>query len=191
MKPSLQRLLPVWACLILAAAAMATWLAVPHRSSAATIGGPFELVAGDGRSVTDADFRGEPLLVFFGYTHCPDVCPTTLFSLSETFAKLGADKKIGALFITVDPERDTPAILKDYLASFDGRIVGLTGTRPQVEAAMRNYRVYAKKVPAEGTDYSMDHSSVVYLMDKRGDFVSAFDLERKPEEAARDLSAYL
>jgi protein SCO1/2 len=162
-----------------------------HAVRASVIGGPFSLVGEDGRAVTDAEFRGSPFLVFFGYTHCPDVCPTTLAQMSDVLTKLGPDKKVAALFITVDPERDTPAVLKDYLSSFDRRIHGLSGDPKAVEAVMREYRVYAKKVPSGGGDYSMDHTALVYLMDKQGRFVSAFNLDQPPEAAARDLAAQL
>ena len=156
------------------------------------IGGPFALTDVSGKTVTDADFRGEPTLVFFGYTHCPDICPTTLSSLSQMLNGLGPDKKAAVLFITLDPERDTPAVLKDYLSSFDPRIVGLTGSRAAIDKVEREYRVYAKKVPPEGGDYSMDHTAVVSLMDKNGNFVDSFnpDLE-KPAEAAATFSKYL
>ncbi|MBV9247484.1 MAG: SCO family protein [Methylobacteriaceae bacterium] len=155
------------------------------------IGGRFSLIADDGRTVSDADMKGEPFLVFFGYTHCPDTCPTTLAQISDVFGKLGADKKVGALFITVDPERDTPAVLKDYLSNFDRRIIGLSGDRSAIEAAMKAYRVIARKVPTQDGDYSMDHTAFIYLMDKQGRFVSAFNLDQAPEAAARDLSTYL
>ncbi len=155
------------------------------------IGGPFRLVDQDGRTVTDADFKGHPFLVFFGFTHCPDVCPTTLFEVSELMGKLGSDAdKVNALFVTVDPERDTPAVLKDYLASFDPRLRGLTGDGDAVASALKGYRVYAKKVP-QGDSYTMDHTAIVYLMDKNGQFVAPFSLKRKPEDAAADLKRYL
>jgi protein SCO1/2 len=160
------------------------------RSSA--IGGAFTLTGQDGRPVTDAAFKGEPLLVFFGYTHCPDVCPTSLFEISEVFKAMGSDKKIQALFITVDPARDTPAVMKDYLSSFDPRIVGLTGDDAQTAAVEHAFRVYAKKVSGtHGDDYTMDHTAIVYLLDKQGNFVNAFNLERPPQEAAKDLERYL
>jgi protein SCO1/2 len=163
----------------------------PSGPSPSAIGGPFSLVAEDGQAVTDADFKGEPVLVFFGYTHCPDVCPTTLFDMTQVFQKLGADKKVAGLFITVDPERDTPAVMKDYMSSFDPRIIGLSGTRQAIDPVLREYRVYARKVPGDGADYSMDHSAIVYLMDKQGRFVNAFNLDQPVEAAARQLQAYL
>jgi protein SCO1/2 len=161
-------------------------------TAGASVGGPFELVDQDGRKVTERDMAGHPFLVFFGFTHCPDVCPTTLFEVSEIFNKLGADAdRVGALFITVDPERDTSAALKDYLSSFDRHLRGLTGDPAAIAATLKTYRVYAKKVPLDGGDYTMDHSAIVYLMDKDGRFVAPFNLKRKPEQAAADLRKYL
>lgn len=156
------------------------------------IGGPFNLIDQNGKPITDQDMNGRPYLVFFGYTHCPDVCPTTLFELSEVLRALGSDAdKAGALFITTDPERDTPAAMKDYLSSFDPHLRGATGDPTAIEAAEKAYRVYAKKVLGEHGDYSMDHTALVYLMDKHGRFVAPFKLDRKPEEAAADLRRYL
>jgi len=164
----------------------------PRRTGVAAIGGPFTMTGQDGRIVTEADFKGRPALVFFGYTHCPDVCPTTLFEISELFKAMGPDKKVSAVFVTTDPERDTPAVMKDYLSSFDTRIVGLSGTPEQTTAIEKSYKVYAKKVPGEtGGDYTMDHTAIVYLMDKDGRFVSAFNLDRPPQEAAKELEKYL
>jgi protein SCO1/2 len=157
----------------------------------AAIGGPFALTAPDGRTVTNADFEGRPFLVFFGYTHCPDICPATLTELSAVFRELGAGAKIAALFITVDPERDTPAALKAYLESFDPRIIGLSGDAAQTHAAARAFRVYVRKQVDEGGGYSMDHTGVVYLMDKQGRFAGAFNLERPAKQAASDLARYL
>lgn len=156
------------------------------------IGGPFKLVDQNGNAITDSDIKGRPILVFFGYTHCPDVCPTTLFDVSEIMRALGKDAdRAGALFVTVDPERDTPAVMKDYLSSFDPHLRGATGDRSAIDAVEKAYRVYAKKVPGENGDYSMDHTALVYLMDKQGRFVAPFSLKRKPEEAAADLRRYL
>lgn len=156
------------------------------------IGGPFQLVDQNGKPATEQDMKGKPFLVFFGYTHCPDVCPTTLFEVSEVMRALGPDAdRVGAMFVTVDPERDTPAAMKDYLSSFDPHLRGLTGDRTSIDAVEKTYRVYAKKVPSESGDYSMDHTALIYLMDKQGRFVAPFSLRRKPEEAAADLRRYL
>jgi protein SCO1/2 len=152
------------------------------------IGGPFKLVDQSGKPITDEDMKGHPFLVFFGYTHCPDICPTTLFEMSEVMRALGNDAdRINALFITVDPERDTPAVMKDYLSSFDPHLRGGTGDQKAIDAVEKAYRVYAKKVPAEKGDYSMDHTALVYLMDKQGRFVAPFKLDRKPAAAAADM----
>jgi protein SCO1/2 len=161
-------------------------------SGPSAIGGPFKLIDDNGKPITDQDMKGRPFLVFFGYRHCPDICPTTLFEMSEVMRALGQDAdRIGALFITVDPERDTPAMMKDYLSSFDPHLRGLTGDRQAIDAVEKGYRVYAKKVPTDNGDYSMDHTALVYLMDKQGRFVAPFKLNRKPEEAAADLRRYL
>jgi protein SCO1/2 len=160
--------------------------------SGSAIGGPFVLTDQDGKPITDQDLKGEPLLVFFGYTHCPDICPTTLFEISEVLRAMGPDAdRVHALYITVDPERDTPAVMKDYLSSFDPHLRGATGDRKAIEAVEKAYRVFAQKVPGENGDYSMDHTALVYLMDKQGRFVAPFSLKRRPEEAAADLKKYL
>jgi protein SCO1 len=156
------------------------------------IGGPFNLIDQDGKPITDKDFLGKPLIVFFGYTHCPDICPTTLFELSQVMHALGKDAdRINTLFITVDPDRDTAAVMKDYLSSFDSHLLGATGSQQEIDKAEKEYRVYAKKVPTKDGDYSMDHSAVVYLMNKQGRFVAPFNLKRKPAEAADALKKYL
>jgi protein SCO1/2 len=160
--------------------------------TSSAIGGPFKLVDQDGKPVTEQVLKGRPTLIFFGFTHCPDVCPTALFEMSEILGKLGPDAgRVGIYFVSVDPERDTPAVLKDYLSSFDPHLHGLTGTPEAIAAIMKAYRVYAKKVPLEGGDYTMDHSALVYLMDKEGRFVAPFNMKRPPEEAAADLRRYL
>jgi len=161
-------------------------------AGASAIGGPFSLTDQDGRTVTDKDLRGRPFLVFFGFTHCPDVCPTALFEISEVLGKLGPDaQKVSALFVTIDPERDTPAEMKDYLSSFNPRLVGLTGDPAAIDAVAKEYRVYVKKVPLDNGNYTMDHTALVYLMDKDGRFVAPFNLKRSTEDAAADLRRYL
>jgi len=159
---------------------------------AAAIGGPFQLIDQNGQPFTDRDLKGKPSLVFFGYTHCPDICPTTLFEISEIMRKLGPDaERMAALFITVDPERDTPAVLKDFMASFDPHLRGLTGGSDAVAAVAKAYRVYYKKVPLDGDDYTMDHTAIVYLMDQEGRFVSPFNMKRTADVAAADLRKHI
>jgi protein SCO1/2 len=146
----------------------------------------------DGRRVSSRQFEGAPLLVFFGFTHCPDICPTKLMELSEVFRAAGDRAgKARALFITVDPARDTPELLKNYLGSFDPRIIGLTGTQEEIDAVVKAFRAYSRKVPTANGDYTMDHTAIVYLMDKKGQFVGTFNLERPPADAARDLLRHL
>jgi protein SCO1/2 len=179
--------------LALAAAAFVTFSTPKSGQSAAGgVGGPFSLTTQEGRPLSDADLRGAPFLVFFGFTHCPDICPTKLFEISEALRAAGAKgEKLRALFVTVDPERDTAETLKNYLGSFDPRIVGLTGDRAAVDAMVKAYRAYAKKVPLKDGDYTMDHTALVYLMDKRGGFVGAFNIERPPAEAAAEWLRHL
>jgi protein SCO1/2 len=188
------------AVLALSAAGLA--LLTPEKSGApapAAIGGPFVLETGDGRKLSDAELRGAPFLVFFGYTHCPDICPTSLFQISEILRALGPEAKIKALFVTVDPERDTPQLMQDYVGSFDPRIIGLSGDRAAIDKVLAEYRVYARKSPdkapdkspGKSGDYSMDHSALVYLMDRDGRFLRGFNVERPPEQAAAELRSAL
>lgn len=165
------------------------WAGAP--APAASIGGPFTLMDGAGHTVTDRDFRGKWMLVYFGYTRCPDACPTALSDLANAYDMLDAAAKrnVAMLFVTVDPERDTPAAMKDYVASFDAPIVGLSGTPEQVRAAEAGYRVYAAKHPEKDGEYSMDHSSIIYVMDPAGRFVANFTHESPPEQIAAKLKA--
>ena len=164
----------------------------PIIAAPSAIGGPFRLTDQNGKTITDQDLKGHPFLVFFGFTHCPEVCPTALFDISEILGRLGPDaEKVNALFITVDPERDTPEKLKDYLSSFDPRLIGVGGDEDALAAITKAYRVYYKKVPLKDGDYTMDHTAIVYLMDKHGRFVAPFSLKRPPEQAAADLKKYL
>jgi protein SCO1 len=162
-----------------------------ERPRAALIGGAFALQDGAGKTVSEQTLKGRPFLVYFGYTHCPDVCPTELARISDILGKMG-DKSIPALFITVDPERDPPNVMQDYVSSFNPAIIGLSGSQQAVEATEKTFRVFARKGQKQPDgDYSMDHSSIVYLMDKNGAFVEAFNVERSPDEAATDLEKYL
>jgi protein SCO1/2 len=158
----------------------------------AAIGGPFQLTDQAGHTVTEKSLQGRPTLIFFGFTHCPDVCPTSLFEISEVLKALGKDAdRVNAYFISVDPERDTTAAMKDYLSSFDPHLEGLTGNPDEVSKAITAYRVYAKKVPLKDGDYTMDHTALIYLMDRDGKFVAPFNLKQTPEQAAADLKRYL
>jgi protein SCO1 len=162
-----------------------------QRPRAALIGGAFALEDGEGKTVSDQTLRGRPFLVYFGYTHCPDVCPTELARVSDILSKMG-NKPIPTLFITVDPERDTPKVMQDYVSSFNPAIIGLSGSPQAVAATEKTFRVYSRKgQPQPDGDYSMDHSSIVYLMDKNGAFVEAFNVEQSPQEAAKELQKYL
>jgi protein SCO1 len=158
----------------------------------AAIGGPFQLTDQSGQTVTEKEMQGRPTLIFFGFTHCPDVCPTSLFEISEVLRAMGQDAdKVNAYFISVDPERDTADAMKDYLSSFDPHLKGLTGPPQDLARVISEYRVYAKKVPLKDGDYTMDHTALVYLMDREGKFVAPFNLKRTPDEAATDLKRYL
>jgi protein SCO1 len=158
----------------------------------AAIGGPFQLTDQSGATVTDKSLQGRPTLIFFGFTHCPDVCPTSLFEISEVLRAMGSDAdRVNAYFISVDPERDTPAAMKDYLSSFDPHLKGLTGDPEVMAKVTTEYRVYAKKVPLKDGDYTMDHTALVYLMDRDGRFVAPFNLKQTPEQAAAELKKYI
>lgn len=156
----------------------------------ADIGGPFTLEDPTGAAVTEKSWPGKYLLIYFGYTFCPDVCPTTLTTLAAAQDRLGPKgKKLQVVFITVDPARDTPAQLKTYLASpaFPKGTIGLTGTPAQVDAAAKAYKVYYAK-EGEGQDYSMNHSSAIYLMDPKGRFDRVVAYGLTPDEIARQVA---
>jgi len=158
----------------------------------AAIGGPFQLTDQSGAVVTDKSLQGRPTLIFFGFTHCPDVCPTSLFEISEVLRAMGPDAdRVNAYFISVDPERDTPAAMKDYLSSFDPHLKGLTGDPEVMAKVTTEYRVYAKKVPLKDGDYTMDHTALVYLMDRDGRFVAPFNLKQPADQAAAELKKYI
>ena len=144
-------------------------------SGTALIGGPFTLAATTGATVTDRTYLGKWQLIFFGYTFCPDACPTTLNNMSVALDKLGPEAgKLQPMFITVDPQRDTRDVMAEYLKSFDSRIVGLTGTPAQIDAVAKEYRVYVARQAPEttGDDYLVSHSAYIYLLDPRGKFVN-------------------
>lgn len=159
-------------------------------ASAVRIGGPFQLVDTAGRPVTDKTLLGKPTVMFFGFTYCPEVCPTTLAEMSAALKALGPDAdRLNVVFVTVDPERDTPEQMKLYLSNFDPRIKGFTGAPAQVDAVARAYKVYHQKVLVEGGGYTVDHSSAVYLFDKRGNFVEPVAYGAPHEQVVARLRA--
>ena len=145
------------------------------------IGGPFKLTSHEGKPFTEENLKGKPFVVFFGFTHCPEVCPTTLYDLTQDMAALGKDAdRLQAAFITVDPARDTPELMKTYLSSFDPRIVGLSGTEEEIAAAARAYKIYYRKVPTDD-GYTMDHSATLFLMDSKGEFYGTSNFQESEE----------
>jgi protein SCO1/2 len=168
----------------------------PHpaasSSGVADIGGPFTLVDQKGQPFTDKALLGKPSLVFFGFTYCPEVCPTTLTRMSGWLKALGPNAdKINIVFISVDPERDTPAKLASYLSAFDPRIRGLTGTQAEVDKVADEYRVYHRKVPLAGGGYTMDHSAAIYVLDPKGSFSSILTYDEPDAKALASLRALI
>ena len=162
-----------------------------QAGGAVTIGGPFSLLNGDGKRVTEADFKGKWLMIYFGYTFCPDACPTTLNNMAEMLARIGADAdKIQPIFITVDPARDKPDVMKQYTAAFDPRIVGLTGSVDDIAAAAKGYRVYFKKV-GDGANYLMDHTTIIYVMDPDYRFAGVVQADLAPDAMADKMRSLM
>ena len=186
----MKALLGVWIAVLVGAAGWIGWDAM-HGGQPA-IGGPFTLVDQNGRTVTNDTLKGKPTLIYFGYTFCPDVCPTSLLLMETAIEKLGPDaaKKVNLVFITIDPERDTVGYIKGYAQQFDPRFVGLTGSADQVAAAARAYRVYFRK-STQDADYLMDHSSIIYLMGRDGKFLAHFTHQTSPEQMAAALKKFL
>jgi cytochrome oxidase Cu insertion factor (SCO1/SenC/PrrC family) len=157
-----------------------------------SVGGPFTLVDQDGKTRRDADFRGKLMLVYFGYTHCPDVCPTELQTMADAVEQLGGQAtEVQPIFITVDPERDTPELLKTYAEAFDPRLVALTGMPAQVADAARAYKVYYKTAKLENGEYLVDHSSFVFLMDRDGRYAAHFGPNTTAEQMAAAIKRRL
>jgi protein SCO1/2 len=156
-------------------------------SGIATIGGPFTLVATSGQNVSDRSYQGKWVLIYFGYTYCPDACPTALNNISVALEKLGSDtRNLQPLFVTVDPQRDTRAAMADYLNAFDSRIIGLTGTQDQIDRTVKEFRVYASREKSDdgGDSYLVSHTSYIYLMDPQGEFVNVIQGGATGEEIA-------
>jgi len=182
----MKALLGVWIAVLVAVVGWIAWDAFRGDGRPA-IGGPFALTDQNGATVTSASLEGKPTLIYFGFTFCPDVCPTALLQMANAIDALGPDaaRKVNLVFITIDPERDTTKLLKGYVENFGPTFIGLTGTPQQIADVARAYRVYFQKVPGkDGGPYLMDHSSIVYLLDRNGRFAGHFTHEAKPEAIA-------
>jgi protein SCO1/2 len=176
----------LWAAVVAAASFLAVLLAgvLPPRDFnwgrlplAASFGGPFELTAADGTRFSSKRLEGKPYAIFFGFTQCPDICPTTLLDMSNHMRDLGpAADRMNFVFVSVDPERDTPEVLKSYLANFDPRIIGLTGTPAEISGVARAYRIIYEKVPTS-SGYTMNHSAAVFLIDSGGGFAGTISFQ--------------
>jgi protein SCO1/2 len=174
--------------LALAIIAGQLWLTAAPIPLGPAYGGPFEMTDMNGRKVTQADFDGKPTVLFFGYTFCPDVCPTTLLDLSNLMKQIGPQAdRLNVVFVSVDAGRDTPQQLKDYLSSFDPRISGLSGTEAQVAAITKAYHIYYKREPGDGGSYTMDHTSTVLLLGPRGNLVDTIDYQEDHDPALSKL----
>ncbi len=166
----------------------------PKGSGTALIGGPFTMVNQKGETVSDKTYAGKYTLVFFGFTFCKDVCPTELQVMTAAFAQMGADAdKITPIFVSVDPDRDTPDVMATYVSNFDKRLQGLTGSPEQVAVMARAYHVFYKKVPNpdDPKDYEMDHSSILYVMGPDGKFLKHFTYSTDAKALAEDLEKVL
>jgi len=192
MSRTMKALLAVWIAVLVGAAGWIGWDAWQGKQP--SIGGPFALTDQNGKTVTSDSLKGKPTLIYFGYTFCPDVCPTSLLLMETAIEKLGPDtpKKVNLVFITIDPERDTQQLMKGYVENFGPTFTGLTGTPDQIAQVARAYRVYYQKVPGkDGGPYLMDHSSIVYLLDRNGRFVTHFTHEAKAETIAAAVQRLL
>lgn len=156
-----------------------------------SIGGAFQLVDPDGEVWKDSDFRGKPSLVYFGYSYCPDVCPMALSHLTQAIEELGGGKIIQPVFITLDPERDTPENLKSFSKAFHKDLVVLTGSKQQVDQAIKAYRVHAARASEDKENYLVDHSSLIYLMDKDGNYRAHFNHETPPEDIVKRVRYHM
>jgi protein SCO1/2 len=177
------------AAVVLAGLGLAALLPGLGSGGAPGIGGPFTLIDGGGHNVTDRDFHGRWALIYFGYTHCPDACPTTLSAIGGALDRLPAAKRkdFSVLFITVDPARDTPAVVGRYAKAFGPEFVGLTGSQPALASVEQAFRVYAQRHDLKAGDYAMDHSSIIYVMAPDGHFAGLLDDSLSPAEMADRL----
>lgn len=190
----------LWVIVVAMALALG-WLTYEWQRTETELAGkpygvPFELVDQSGSPITEEALRGRPSALFFGFTHCPEICPTTLFELDGWLRQVDPDgDKIGAYFVTVDPERDTPELLNSYISGVSDRIVGITGPADKVEDAVKGFNIYAKKVPVDSADpegeYTMDHTASVFLLDAEGRFKSTIAWGENPETAVTKLENLL
>lgn len=158
------------------------------NAQAVQLGVPFNLTDQNGAPITEVAFKGHPTVLFFGFTHCPEVCPTTLFEMAGWLKTLGNEgKDLRVFFISVDPERDTPEVMKGYTSAFTDRITGITGNPQEVEKLLKGWKIYAKKVPTENGDYTMDHTASVMLLDRDGRLKSTIDYKESPDVALKKL----
>jgi protein SCO1 len=186
--------LGLWiAVAVMAVAALTGFLLIKGQSGASGFGGgSYSLTDSNGQPVTEAMLKGQPSLLFFGFTHCPEVCPTTLAEMAGWFEALGPDAaNLKAFFVTVDPERDTSAMMKDYVGAVSDRITGVSGTRPEIDKIMKAWAVFAEKVPTDDGEYTMNHTATVYLVNSRGEFQSAISYREDSETALKKIRALL
>jgi protein SCO1 len=186
-----------WTVRLLLAASTAVFAAIAgaiiaHAQAVGSIGGSFELTDHNGKPFSSTALAGQPYAIFFGFTHCPDVCPTTLLEMSNNLQSLGPDgDRLKVVFVTVDPERDTPAHLRDYLSSFDPRIVGLTGSEPQIAAAAKGWNAFYNKIPEDDGAYTIAHSAYVYLMSRDNRLVGTLGFQESEAEQLAKLRKLL
>ncbi|KIT16161.1 SCO family protein [Jannaschia aquimarina] len=167
-------------------------LPMADRAAAVDLGAPFELVDQNGETITEAAFEGRPSLLFFGFTHCPEICPTTVYDIETWLADLDlSSEEMGAFFVTIDPERDTPEFLRDYLAPQSDRILGITGEPEKVWEMARSWKVYWQKQPVGGGDYTMDHYASVFVLDSEGRLVDLISFGEDPDIAKAKIRAAL
>lgn len=160
----------------------------PVTSYESAIGGPFTLTDQNGRTITDKTLKGKPFAIFFGFTHCPDVCPTTMQRMMLLRKQLGPDgDKFAIVFVSVDPGHDKREDIASFLSMFDTPVIGLTGTQAQLDVIQKGYKVYVAKVPMDGADYTIDHTATVFLMGKRGEFISTIDMHEQDDVAVEKL----
>ena len=161
-------------------------------SSEAKLGSSFELIDSNGSKITEAAFVGSPTVLFFGFTHCPTVCPLALHRLSLLIEKLGKDQnKLKAYFITLDPERDTWKVLNKYLTGFNNRIIGITGESEKIKILAKSWGIYSKKVPLDGDNYSIDHTALIFLLKSNGNFLKTIDFEDDFELSIKEIKKLL